>query len=346
MALPIKETILQVANKKHHFKTTDVLEALNHNITRSYASTVINSLVDEGLLVRESSGRWSVYALPQYADTLGKRIKKRLSNANLEEYEVFDSLRREKSFINGLRENVQSILAYAFSEMLNNAIEHSESNNIEVEIKQEKDMLTFIVKDSGIGVFRSIMNKRNLASELEAIQDLLQGKTTTAPKAHSGEGIFFTSKAGDLFILESYNYRLRIDNTLPDVFVEEIKTEVRGTQVTFSIGTKSKVHLSDVFRDYQVDPEEPAFDKTEVLVRLYTMGTIYVSRSQARRVLTNFTKFKRIILDFDKVPTVGQAFADEIFRVFQTRHPEIEIVAINTTTGVKFMLDRVEKPAK
>ena len=104
MALPIRETILEVAHKKHHFKTSDVLEALNHDIARSYASTVVNSLVDQGLLVREGSGRWSVYALPQYADTLGKRIKKRLSNTNLEEYEIFDSLRREKSFINGLRE--------------------------------------------------------------------------------------------------------------------------------------------------------------------------------------------------------------------------------------------------
>lgn len=343
MSSTIKDTILEVAHKKHHFKTSDVLEALNNDVTRSYASTVINSMVERGVLVRESSGRWSVYALPRYADTLGKRIKKRLSNTNLEEYEVFDSLRREKGFISSLRENVQSILAYAFSEMLNNAIEHSESKNIEVEIKQEKNNLAFIVKDSGIGVFRSIMNKRGLASEIEAIQDLLKGKTTTAPKAHSGEGIFFTSKAGNLFILESYNYRLRIDNTLPDIFVEEVKSEVRGTKVTFIINTKSKLHLSDIFRDYQIDPEEPAFDKTEVLVRLYTMGTIYVSRSQARRVLTNFTKFKRIILDFDKVPTVGQAFADEIFRVFHSRHPEIEIIAINTNTGVKFMLDRVEK---
>lgn len=342
----LKEQILAVAEAKKHFKTADVMTAINDGAARSYVSTVINSMVSDGGLVREGSGRWSIYALPKYADTLGKRIKKRLANINLEEYEVFDAIKKEKPFLNTLRENIQSILAYAFSEMLNNAIEHSGSKNIEVEIQQQKDSLTFVVRDFGVGVFRNVMAKRGLTSELEAIQDLLKGKTTTAPQAHSGEGIFFTSKAGDLFVLESYGLRLRIDNIIDDVFVEEVKSDVRGTQVTFQISTKSKRHLSEVFAGYQVDPEEPAFDQTEVKIKLYTMGTIYVSRSQARRVLVGLDKFRRIILDFDKVPTVGQAFSDEIFRVFQSRHPEIEIAPVNMNDAVKFMVARVDKPKK
>ncbi|HVQ43944.1 MAG TPA: DUF4325 domain-containing protein [Candidatus Saccharimonadia bacterium] len=342
----LKEQILEVAEAKKHFKTADVMAAINDGAARSYVSTVINSMVSDGALVREGSGRWSIYALPKYADTLGKRIKKRLANVSLEEYEVFDAIKKEKPFLNTLRENIQSVLAYAFSEMLNNAIEHSGSKNIEVEIQQQKDNLTFVVRDFGVGVFRNVMAKRGLASELEAIQDLLKGKTTTAPQAHSGEGIFFTSKAGDLFVLESYGLRLRIDNVINDVFVEEVKADVRGTQVTFQISTKSKRHLSEVFAGYQVDPEEPAFDQTEVKIRLYTMGTIYVSRSQARRVLVGLDKFRRIILDFDKVPTVGQAFSDEIFRVFQSRHPEIEIAPVNMNDAVKFMVGRVDKPTK
>jgi UTP-glucose-1-phosphate uridylyltransferase len=61
-------------------------------------------------------------------------------------------------------------------------------------------------------------------------------------------------------------------------------------------------------------------------------------------VLTGLEKFKSIILDFDKVPTVGQAFADEIFRVFQQRYRNIKITPINMIEPVKFMVDRVEKP--
>src|SRR3989338_8465686 len=88
-------------------------------------------------------------------------------------------------------------------EMFNNAIEHSESKIISVEVSLRNNKLSFIVEDSGIGVFRNIMKKKGLRSVIEAIQDLLKGKTTTMPKSHSGEGIFFTSKASDLFILDS-----------------------------------------------------------------------------------------------------------------------------------------------
>lgn len=343
--MKVEDIVLEVAESKKHFKTADVVAVMDKNTAsdRTYVSTVIASLVKRGILVREGSGRWSVYALPKYADTLGKRIKKRLRNESLEEYAVFDSIKKEKPFINALRENIQSIFAYAFSEMLNNAIEHSHSKNIELSVTQQNDKLNFIVRDFGVGVFRNVMKERKLDSEFEAIQDLLKGKTTTAPQAHSGEGIFFTSKSGNLFILESFGLRLRIDNDVNDIFIEEVKPELQGTQVTFSIDTKSKKHLSDIFAEFQIDPEVPAFDKTEIQVKLYTRGTIYVSRSQARRVLSDLNKFRKIILDFSQVPTIGQAFADEIFRVFQRRHPEIEIVAVNAGKAVQFMIDRVEK---
>ena len=46
-------------------------------------------------------------------------------------------------------------------------------------------------------------------------------------------------------------------------------------------------------------------------------------------------------MDFDKVPMVGQAFADEIFRVFKEKYPHIEIQAVNMDDAVKFMVERV-----
>ena len=51
-------------------------------------------------------------------------------------------------------------------------------------------------------------------------------------------------------------------------------------------------------------------------------------------------EFKKIILDFKGVPTVGQAFADEIFRVFQNDNPKIKIEPINMQKGVEFMVKR------
>ncbi len=342
--MDIQEQILQFARSNDKFRTSDILPALSSQVSRQYVSSVLSLMVKAGRLVRAGSGEFIYYALPEKESVLFTSIKKKLKNEAVNEDTIFQELENESPIIKNLSENISSILFYAFTEMLNNAIDHSKSKNIVVELHNKDGLIEFVVEDYGVGVFRNVMTKKRLKSELNAIQDLLKGKTTTAPKAHSGEGIFFTSKIGDLFILESFGYRLRVDNQVPDIFIEEIPNKKRGTRVTFQLSSDSKKHLNDVFKEYQSDSSEYAFDKTEVKVKLYTMGTIYISRSQARRILSGLEKFKIIVLDFDKVPTVGQAFADEIFRVFQTRHPKIEIKSLNMVEPVEFMIKRVEKP--
>ena len=187
------------------------------------------------------------------------------------------------------------------------------------------------------------MKKRKLNSEIEAIQDILKGKVTTAPKVHSGEGIFFTSKVADIFCLHSFNYQLIINNKINDIFLRKPIKSKKGTSVNFSINISSKRSLGDVFKRYSNldNDNEYGFDKTEIKVKLYTTGSIHISRSQARRILSGLEKFRLIIFDFDKVPMIGQAFADEIFRVFKNKYPDIKIDPINTNEAVKFMIERV-----
>ena len=74
--------------------------------------------------------------------------------------------------------------------------------------------------------------------------------------------------------------------------------------------------------------------------------SVHISRSQARRVLSGLEKFKIIVFDFDKVPVAGQAFADEIFRVFHNKHPHITLDAVNMNEGVKFMVERARNEAE
>ena len=339
--MTIIDAIARVGKEKKVFKASDVAVVVP-DFTRQYVSTIIGRMVAKGELVREGSGRWSQYALPENQDYLGHRIRRRLSLSGLKEHEVLNDIMAVSTILKRVPENVQSIFNYAFSEMLNNAIDHSGSDFGEIEVVEEDEMLKFVVNDSGVGVFRNVMSKKHLATQMESIQELLKGKTTTAPRAHSGEGIFFTSKAADVFILESYGLRLRIDNLVEDIFVEELSSGKQGTRVTFEISTVSKRHLAGIFSRYQIDPEEPAFDRTEIQIRLYSMGTIYVSRSQARRVLTGLDKFGSIILDYSGVPTIGQAFADEIYRVFHNAHPDIEIRTVEANEAVNFMVTRAQ----
>ena len=78
-------------------------------------------------------------------------------------------------------------------------------------------------------------------------------------------------------------------------------------------------------------------------MKLYIIGGVHISRSQARRVLAGLEKFKVIVFDFNKVPTVGQAFADEVFRVFHHKYPQIKLEVENMTDGVKFMVERAKR---
>ena len=67
----------------------------------------------------------------------------------------------------------------------------------------------------------------------------------------------------------------------------------------------------------------------------------YVSRSEAKRLLANLEKFREISLDFRDVRSVGQGFADEVFRVFAHRHPGIVLRPEQASPAVLAMIKHV-----
>ncbi|MCX6812337.1 MAG: hypothetical protein NTW79_01800, partial [Candidatus Berkelbacteria bacterium] len=220
--MDIRELILGFAKRQKKFTVANLLVGIDKKFSRQYLNRIIVELIKEKKLVKAGSPRRAIYSLPENISALGNAVKKRLKNQNLQEHEVLESITISAPFVLRLNDNVRSIFDYTFSEMLNNAIEHSKSNEITMEIIKQNHSLTFEIRDFGIGVFRNVMEKRNLKSEFEAMQDLIKGKTTTAPKAHTGEGIFFTSKIADVFSLESFGFRMKVDNRMPDVFFEKI----------------------------------------------------------------------------------------------------------------------------
>lgn len=341
--MEIKEAVILTAKQKRKFKVSDVLELLDNKYSRQAVSAAVNGLVKKGKLSRSGQTRGAFYFFPENIYSLEDSKTKRFLIKGLSEGDVLEKFRKEVSFINGLKDNVLNIFEYAFTEMVNNAIDHSGSKNVEIKVKKEHGNLIFIVNDFGKGVFRTVMKKMKQSTEMEAIQDILKGKTTTKPKEHSGEGIFFTSKASDVFILESFRNRLEINNIKDDVFVEEMKPIKRGTRVTFVLSLNSKKKLINIFKKYQVDPERYDFDKTEIRVVLYTLGTKYISRSHAKRLLSGLEKFQVIVLDFKNIRTVGQGFVDEVFRIFKLKYPDIVIKAINMKDPVSFMVKRAKK---
>jgi anti-sigma regulatory factor (Ser/Thr protein kinase)/predicted transcriptional regulator len=336
--MDIKKIILNMISKKGQIKAADVVSKAG--LSRAYVHRFLKKLTDEGLIVLIGKANQAHYVM---ASDKGEhparplRVRKIITNKGLAEDKVLSQIKKESSIFQGIAGNVSSIIDYALTEMLNNAIEHSLSEKIDMVVTKNPMDIRFTISDHGIGIFNNIMKKKRLDSTMDAIQDLLKGKETTAPERHSGEGIFFTSKIADRLTIKSFEKKIVFDNIGEDIYIKDIQSS-RGTKVDFVLGLKSKKTLPDLFNQYT--DESFQFSKTGVKVKLYHQNIDYVSRSQARRILAGLEKFKTIELDFKDAETIGQAFADEIFRVWRSAHKDINVVVINANENIMLMIRR------
>jgi DNA-binding transcriptional ArsR family regulator len=303
-------------------------------ITRQALSVHLRSLVEAGKVVRLGATRGARYTVASRAPapTIVSRV---LPIRGLDEDRVWDELSLRLDLHRSLRPNVEAIVRYAFTEMLNNAIEHSEAESCTLRLGLEAGAVGFEVRDPGIGVFHSIASKLHLAEEETALIELLKGRTTTMREAHAGEGIFFTSRAADRFVLRSHRIQVEWDRAREDVFVSRRRYRA-GTDVRFEIQRGTTRKLEGVFGEFAPEEYNFQFQRTKVFVKLLRQD--YVSRSEARRLLANLEKFSEIVLDFRDVQSVGQGFADEVFRVFSRRYPSIVIKTENTNPVIDAMI--------
>ena len=305
-------------------------------VSRQAVSLHLRQLVAAGDVFKTGSTRAARY-FPGDAAPEKRLIKRTLVLVGLDESAVYADLAIALN-LSRLPPNVEAILHYAFTEILNNAIDHSMSERCTAEVSVDAANVTFTVKDLGIGVFHSIADKFELPDEPTAMIELIKGKTTTMPEAHTGEGIFFVSRAADRFVLRSHRLKIEWDNDLDDVFVSDPHF-TKGTSVHFEIRKDSRTRLEDIFAEYAPEEYDFKFEKTRVLVKLLRRD--YVSRSEARRLMHNLEKFSEVELDMRDVRNVGQGFADEIFRVFASAHPDVEIRATNISKAVGAMLNHI-----
>ena len=201
-----------------------------------------------------------------------------------------------------------------------------------------------IIKDNGIGIFKKIVRDHNLKNENEAIFELKKGKLTSDAENHSGEGIFFTSKVVDYFLISSFNKTFSSGSDEYFYSIEQNRERtIKGTEVILVLNKNTERTTKEIFDEYTSD--DFVFNKTKITVHLAKdyLGHDFVSRSLAKRILMNVEKFKVIVLDFENIDNIGQGFADEVFRVFKNKNPDITIVPINMNEEIEFMINRAMK---
>jgi anti-sigma regulatory factor (Ser/Thr protein kinase) len=240
-----------------------------------------------------------------------------------------------------LPENVMDIWRYGFTEMFNNALEHSAATNIIVQVKKSAASAEMVVSDDGIGIFKKIQETLKLSDERHAVLALSKGKLTTDPAHHSGQGIFFTSRIFDSFDIVSGGVFFSHKFGSHEDWISQRNFQ-SGTTVWLKLSDYATRTQKEII-DLHSTPDSFEFDKTIVPVKVATYGSDKLfSRSQAQRLMADLDDFKVVILDFKEVDTIGQGFADEIFRVFRRAHPAMEIDHINASEDVERMIRRAE----
>lgn len=251
------------------------------------------------------------------------------------------------------KKNVNSIWHYAFTEMMNNAIEHSEAENISIGIYQNSLDTKILIVDDGIGIFKNIQRfmkemKNETISLQECVSLLFAGKFTTAEEYHTGEGIFFTSHVMDEFIIYSDdNFFTRNNFTsaqIEDSNLHSLMKMEKGTAVSMTISNNTKKVLSEIFNTFA--PVDEGFVKTAIPVAHMFAGGNPVSRSEARRLLNCISLFNDIDLDFAGVEEIGQGFAHELFVLGKQQYPHLNLKIVNTCEAVGDMIKRVINTSK
>ena len=289
----------------------------------------LKRMKEDGTIVRKQRG---AYELCEQSRSI---LLRRSAGEMEDETQIVKSIFHGK--MDSLPENVRIMWSYIASEMLNNAIEHSDAEHLNVRIEQNALLTRLVVEDDGIGIFRKIMEHFGMHSPEDAICELFKGKLTTDPSHHSGEGIFFSSRMADRFVIRSEGHIFTVNRLDQDDLVPEQERKP-GTEVIMELSNASNKTAAEIFdRFAEVDG---GFRKTKLPLK-NMFDAAPVSRSQAKRLCQRLDSFGEVILDFEGLSWMGQGFAHQIFVVFRGEHPDVTIRAENMCREIEAMYNHV-----
>lgn len=328
----IRQFILD--NVEHNPKNIVALTSSAYDISRQAVNKHIKRLVEQNSLLERGATRNKHYIL----HPLVKWEHIYTLEGSLAEDVVWRSDISE--FINDLPDNVKDIWHYGFTEILNNAIDHSSGTQVHIRVTKTATTTEIVIYDNGEGIFKKIQRELDLSDERHSVLELAKGKLTTDPDNHTGEGIFFSSRMFDDFAILSGGVYFSHKHDQVEDWIQERQKFQSGTGVFMELSNNTARTSKHIFDSF-TSGDEYGFTKTVVPVRLTQYGDDkLVSRSQAKRLLVRVERFRTVIFDFDEVETVGQAFADEIFRVFKLQHADMDLIYLNANEQVTQMITR------
>lgn len=144
----IREFIL--TNLDQHPRDIAALVSQEFDITRQAVNKNIQCLVEQkAIVVKGSTKNKSYYLHPLIEWTQSYQLTQKL-----EEDVVWDA--DIKPLIADLPDNAKYIWIYGFTEMLNNAIDHSSGKEVTIQVAKTAFDTEIIISDDGEGIFKKI----------------------------------------------------------------------------------------------------------------------------------------------------------------------------------------------
>lgn len=239
-----------------------------------------------------------------------------------------------------LPRHVREMAQHAFTELLNNAIDHSGGQSVTVSMRQTPAHLQLLVCDDGRGLFDKVREAFGIEDPAMAMLELAKGRLTSDPARHTGRGLYFTSRLADVFDLHANAVAFQHREWDPLSWKAGRAVRPQGSAIYLAIALDTERTLDEVMRSASLDGAGYGIDRTRLPLRLIQREDAGLeSRAQARRVAARLTDFRRAELDFAGIDRIGQGFADELFRVFGRQAPGLALEVHNASPQVRAMID-------
>jgi len=302
-------------------------------LSRRRARKLLAALVDARWLERDGSPRRPVYRAGPM-----RQVVQRYALAGLQEDLPWA---RDFAPLLDLPPPVARLAQHAFTELLNNAIDHSGGSGVTVSVRQNATHLQMLVSDDGCGLFERIEQSFAIGDPTLAMLELSKGKLSSQPERHCGQGLFYVARLADVFELHANRQAFQHRGWGRAGWHAGRPMPHTGTSVFLAIALDTPRTLDAVLRAHSVQGGY-GFDATQVPLRLLTGPQVGLeSRAQARRAVARLAAFRRAELDFSGIEDIGPAFADELLRVFARANPAVELRPVALAPRVKAMLDAV-----
>jgi hypothetical protein len=235
---------------------------------------------------------------------------------------------------------------HAYTELLNNAVDHSGGTAVTVSMRQTPLQVQLLVSDDGCGVFDRIAQSFGIDEPSVAMLELSKGKLTSLPERHSGHGLFFTSRLADVFDLHANAAAFQCRSWERRAWRAGRPVARQGSSLYLAIQLDTPRTLDAVLRAHSRDETGYGFERTRVPLHLIGSGDVALaSRADAKRVAARLPEFRRAEIDFEGIPEIGHGFADELFRVFRREYPSLDLVPVGMSPAVAAMVASVQASA-